>query len=67
MGEYDTTTDTDCEILEDDEVCTKPVQDIGIGSIISHPNYNKPKYANDIALIRLARPANLNERTYFSL
>ncbi|XP_055907970.1 phenoloxidase-activating factor 3-like [Eupeodes corollae] len=31
-------------------------QDYEIEQIIPHPNYDSPKYANDIALIRISRP-----------
>ena len=37
-------------------------QEIKAIKVISHPNYNKPRLNNDIALIQLARPATLNSR-----
>ena len=30
-------------------------------SIVPHPNYNTPKFANDVALIRLKTPADLSQ------
>lgn len=35
-------------------------EDIGALRVISHPNYNQPRLNNDIALIQLQRPANVN-------
>lgn len=59
IGEYDLSKTNDCvEVDENDEVCNPPVQNINVESIISHPNYNVPKYANDIAIIRLKTPAD---------
>lgn len=38
------------------------VQRIKLSQIVIHPSYNKRIYANDIALLRLQTPANLNNR-----
>lgn len=47
----------DCD---EDPSCLR--QDFDIESIISHPNYDQPKYANDIALIKFknTNPAQRN-------
>uniref|UniRef100_A0A182LYM6 Peptidase S1 domain-containing protein n=1 Tax=Anopheles culicifacies TaxID=139723 RepID=A0A182LYM6_9DIPT len=53
LGEYDTNTKVDCARVDGEMVCSPPVQIIAIESVITHANFNKPRYANDIALIRL--------------
>uniref|UniRef100_A0A1L8DQE9 CLIP domain-containing serine protease n=2 Tax=Nyssomyia neivai TaxID=330878 RepID=A0A1L8DQE9_9DIPT len=57
VGEYDTTKDQDCK----DGECLPKVQDILVEEIIVHPEYNPRKHKNDIALIRLKEPVQLNE------
>lgn len=39
-------------------ICAEP-QDFAIQSIVHHSNYDTPKYANDIAIIRLQQVINL--------
>uniref|UniRef100_A0A182XXM3 Uncharacterized protein n=1 Tax=Anopheles stephensi TaxID=30069 RepID=A0A182XXM3_ANOST len=53
MGEYDKSTMTDCAQVDGQSVCAPPVQILRIESLIVHTGFNKPRYANDIALIRL--------------
>ncbi|XP_001842728.2 serine protease grass [Culex quinquefasciatus] len=53
LGEHTKSKEQDCIGSEDD--CAGPVQDIAVELEIVHPEYNKPKYANDIGLIRLVR------------
>lgn len=60
LGDWDTASDVDCETVDGTRVCAEPVQDIGIEEMFAHEMYNKPRYANDIGLIRLARRANIN-------
>ncbi|XP_070528707.1 spaetzle-processing enzyme-like isoform X1 [Cardiocondyla obscurior] len=57
LGEHNTLTDPDCG----QEYCAEPVQDFLPESIIVHENYNKPMYRNDIAIVRLNKPAVYNE------
>lgn len=59
LGEYDTSTEIDCQAIGNETTCAPAVQDIAIGEVIAHPMYDRPRYANDIALIRLAAPANM--------
>lgn len=57
MGEWNLTSERDCEIVGGEEDCSEPVQDIPADKIITHEKYDpssKNKF-NDIALIRLAR------------
>lgn len=60
LGEHTKTTEIDCTEIDGNKVCASPVQEIPVESIIVHQNYSKQTVSNDIALIRLARPANLN-------
>ncbi|KAI5643185.1 trypsin domain-containing protein [Phthorimaea operculella] len=58
VGEYDTRTDPDCRT----KVCAPPVQDRQIHAhlIRNHPSFNKPPFHNDIAIIQLDKPVELN-------
>jgi len=53
LGEYDVTTDKDCDELK--TICAEPVLDVGIDKTIIHPKYNPSAInrAYDIALLRL--------------
>ncbi|KAM0737338.1 CLIP domain-containing serine protease HP8 [Formica fusca] len=57
LGEHNILTDPDCER----GYCAEPVQDFVPKSIITHKDYNKPVFKNDIAIIRLNKPAVYNE------
>lgn len=57
LGELDTRTNL-CS--DDQALCAEP-QDFEIESIVHHPGYDTPKYANDIALIRLRTTFNSSE------
>lgn len=59
LGEHNIKTPNDCEYEDDEENCADPVQDIPVEKMIRHEDYNRLKFANDISLIRLARPANI--------
>lgn len=50
--------DTNCDGNE----CDEP-QDFRIQQIIHHENYDKPKYANDVALVRLIGTEKLSMKT----
>lgn len=49
LGEHDSVRENECN---DDGFCTQE-EDFEVEKIVVHPNYNNPRYANDIALIRL--------------
>lgn len=49
LGDVDAEQENECN---DDGFCLQE-EDFEIEKIIVHPNYNNPRYANDIALIRL--------------
>ncbi|KAL9705722.1 hypothetical protein quinque_009240 [Culex quinquefasciatus] len=58
LGENDLSKHNDCnDIFEED--CSDAVQDIVVAEFISHEKYSPSKKKNDIALIRLGRPAKL--------
>ncbi|XP_021713120.1 serine protease 7 [Aedes aegypti] len=59
LGDYHTETDEDCQEISDNELCAPPPQDIPIQQIIRHPKHNKPRLANDLALLKLLNPANI--------
>lgn len=65
LGEWDTSTNPDCQYHEDSKVadCAPPYQDIAIEELLPHPLYNRTDRTqiNDIALARLASPAKLND------
>nr|XP_022909842.1 melanization protease 1-like [Onthophagus taurus] len=56
LGEHVVSTPIDCENGE----CAEEVQEFQPAEINFHFMYNNPKYANDIALIKLNKPANLS-------
>ncbi|XP_058811606.1 serine protease grass-like [Topomyia yanbarensis] len=61
LGEHTRNQDIDCNIYKDkygEEIerdCAEPVEDYQVESFEIHPDYNRPKYSNDIGLIRLDR------------
>ena len=60
MGEHKISTKQDCSL--ENEYCADPVQDILIDKSIRHPKYDNVKKINDIALLRLISPANVEGR-----
>ena len=59
LGEHDQTTERDCEVIDvGEEVCAPPTQNFNIERVITHPDYSSTTKHNDIALLRLSRPAN---------
>ncbi|XP_058812104.1 CLIP domain-containing serine protease B15-like [Topomyia yanbarensis] len=60
LGEYDTSSSQDCDQLDGHSVCSPPTQTLNIETITVHQQYNKPRFANDVALIRLRQPADIS-------
>uniref|UniRef100_A0A4Y0BVR1 Peptidase S1 domain-containing protein n=1 Tax=Anopheles funestus TaxID=62324 RepID=A0A4Y0BVR1_ANOFN len=61
LGEYDKSKMTDCAQVDGEMICSPPVQTLRIESVITHTEFNKPRYANDIALIRLRDRADTSQ------
>lgn len=63
LGEWDQESEVDCAQSYGETICADPVQDIPIEKILLHPNYHAEKTGvkNDIAQLRLARPAQFND------
>ncbi|RVE47479.1 hypothetical protein evm_007890 [Chilo suppressalis] len=57
LGEHDIRTDPDCEL----GICAPAVQDRGIKNITKHPSFNTPTFHNDIAVLELNSPLDLND------
>ncbi|XP_055597074.1 serine protease grass-like [Uranotaenia lowii] len=70
LGEHDKSSEIDCniyknkkgEIIERD--CANKTEDYGIESIVVHESYQKPKYSNDIGLIRLDRDVEMQDHIH---
>jgi secreted trypsin-like serine protease len=63
LGEWDTSTDEDCDQDSDTEDCVdQPLQDIPISRTIVHEKYRLQDVntLNDIGLVKLTRPAVFN-------
>lgn len=62
MGEYDRSTDPDCKTVdENQQECNPPAEDVPIDKTIPHPQYNIPRYANDVGLIKLSRSPDMSQ------
>ncbi|EDS32650.1 conserved hypothetical protein [Culex quinquefasciatus] len=59
LGEYDTSTEQDCD--DNSGECAGPVQELEVESVVHHALYSTSQRTNDIALVRLANPANTDE------
>ena len=66
MGEHRLSSDIDCGLdpnqpSNSEPICNDTPQDFDIEKIIFHPDYGVPHvFRNDIALLRLNRPANFS-------
>ncbi|XP_053683729.1 serine protease grass-like [Sabethes cyaneus] len=60
LGEHNKITAIDCEGEEGD--CAGPVQDVAVENTITHPSYNRPRFSNDIGLIRLASSVTFSDQ-----
>ncbi|XP_065087340.1 serine protease grass-like [Ochlerotatus camptorhynchus] len=59
LGENDITQKHDCIIPDEKRDCAPPPQDIMVTKSTIHPQYSARHKKNDIALLRLKRPATL--------
>lgn len=55
LGEWDTSTDDDCEENVNERICADKHVDVSVEEQIVHPDYNVRRRHNDIALLRLAK------------
>lgn len=62
LGEWNLDTETDCDTSGISSDCSDPPQDIPIEKLIPHEQYEPAgeQQYNDIALLRLSRPAQVN-------
>lgn len=58
VGEHDIRKDPDCELSD----CAPAVQDRVIKKITPHPDFNKPAFHNDIAMLELEKPVDLHSK-----
>uniref|UniRef100_A0A1Y9H2L2 Peptidase S1 domain-containing protein n=1 Tax=Anopheles dirus TaxID=7168 RepID=A0A1Y9H2L2_9DIPT len=62
LGEFDLSKPIDCD--KRGELCADPPQDIAVEQAITHEDYSSRRKVNDIALIRLAKNAVLNDNVH---
>ncbi|XP_065075456.1 prostasin-like [Ochlerotatus camptorhynchus] len=60
LGDYDTSNSQDCGQIGGSSVCAPPTQTLSIETITVHQQYNKPRFANAIALIRVYSKADIS-------
>lgn len=62
LGEWNQDTDVDCQTIGITTICSDPPQNFDIEKMIIHPGYreNKSGSKNDIALLRLTKPAKMS-------
>ncbi|CAH1730241.1 unnamed protein product [Chironomus riparius] len=58
LGEHTISKQEDCD---DSDQCADPIQDIKIDKKIKHPYFTRKTKENDIALLKLVRPADLTK------
>lgn len=67
LGEHTKGQTVDCNIYhnkkgeEIERDCADPVEEFGIESFVVHQDYNRPKYSNDIGLIRLDKDVTMKD------
>lgn len=61
VGENDINQPIDCNVVDGELDCAPPPQDINVERIIRHPGHSDRSKKNDIALLRLERPATLGD------
>ncbi|XP_045775547.1 CLIP domain-containing serine protease 2-like isoform X2 [Maniola jurtina] len=60
VGEFDYSTDVDCQGAYDNMVCESKIQDISVEEIIPHKSFTgQPPVEADIALLRLSETINM--------
>ncbi|XP_065085149.1 spaetzle-processing enzyme-like isoform X2 [Ochlerotatus camptorhynchus] len=59
LGEYNMKTNPDQEKHSDGKEISTNFQSIDVEKIFIHPNFNKPRYDNNIAILKLKIPADI--------
>lgn len=59
LGEYNMKTNPDNEKNLDGKEVSTHIQSIDVEKIFKHPNFNKPRYDNNIAILKLKIPADV--------
>ena len=61
LGEHKLSSDPDCGNSDAGPICNDSPQDFDVEEIVFHQDYGVPQvFRNDIALLRLSRPANFS-------
>ncbi|KAL0869174.1 hypothetical protein ABMA27_007460 [Loxostege sticticalis] len=60
LGEHDIRKDPDCERIQEKMFCAPSVRNVSIETVTAHPGYSPETLADDIALLRLAEPADFS-------
>lgn len=63
VGEFDISSDKDCQVQAGEYQCAPSVQDILIEKMIVHPNYDVNNKTNDIGLLRLGKEIKFNQQS----
>lgn len=65
LGEHTKNQKVDCNIHDDghniERDCANPIEEFGIESFKIHEDYNRPRFSNDIGLIRLDRDVTMQD------
>ncbi|XP_065079923.1 CLIP domain-containing serine protease HP8-like [Ochlerotatus camptorhynchus] len=61
VGETDLSTEIDCNHAQSEEDCAEKYQDISVAQFIKHKLYSTSQKKNDIALVKLSKPAQMND------
>jgi len=62
LGEHKLSSDPDCGNSDAGPICNDSPQDFDVEEIVFHQDYGVPQvFRNDIALLRLSRPANFSD------
>lgn len=61
VGETDLSNDIDCNYAQGEKDCAEKYQDISVHQFIKHNQYSASQKKNDIALVKLSHPAQLND------
>ncbi|XP_053681030.1 CLIP domain-containing serine protease B9-like [Anopheles nili] len=55
LGEYNTNTEIDCVMEDQEQICADPPIDATVESSTVHPEYDEAAHAHDVALVRMGQ------------